>query len=181
MGLLIIMTQKIDENCGCLIEDILKEETQNKNTTKISKEGPKLCPVSDDDMEIFIEPDAEKISLDFYQKKLTDGLPIIPPTQQKVDKFYKYSHYTPNEILATLNPKQGQATIEKIAINGVMAGCIPQFMPILETTIKAISNPKFNISGINATTHPVSICTVINGPIRNKLNINYKTGELINN
>lgn len=172
------MVQKIDENCGCLIEDILKEESPKKKITKISKEGPKLCPVSNEDMEIFIEPDAEKISLDFYQKKLTDGLPIIPPTRQKVDKFYRYSQYKPNEIITTLNPRQGKATIEKIAINAVMAGCIPQFMPIIETTIKAIGKPKFNISGINATTHPVSICTIINGPIRDKLDINYKTGCL---
>ncbi len=172
------MVQKINENCGCLIEDILNEETPNKKTTKISKEGPKLCPVSNDDMEIFIEPDTEKISLDFYQKKLTDGLPIIPPTRQKVEKFYKHSHYKPDEIITTLNPRQGKATIEKIAINAIMAGCIPQFMPIIESTMKAIGNPKFNISGINATTHPVSICTLINGPIRNKLDINYKTGCL---
>lgn len=172
------MTQKIDKNCGCLIEDILNEETQKKKATKISKEGPKLCPISNEDMEIFIEPDVEKTSLDFYQKKLTDGLPIIPPTRQKVEKFYKYSHYKPKDTITTLNPKQGKATIEKIAINAVMAGCLPQFMPIIETSIKAISNPKFNISGINATTHPVSICTMINGPIRNNLEINCKTGCL---
>lgn len=173
-----IMVRKIDENCGCLIEDILNEETQKRKTTKISKESPKLCPISDEDMEIFIEPDTEKTSLDFYQKKLTDGLPIIPPTQQKVDKFYKYSHYKPEDILGTLNPRQGKATIKKIAINSVMAGCLPQFMPIIETSIKAISNPKFNISAINATTHPISICTLINGPIRERLEINCKTGCL---
>ncbi len=170
------MIQKNDKNCGCLIEDILNEEKEEGE--KILNNSPKLCPISSEDIEIFIEPDVEKTSLDFYQKKLTDGLPIIPPTKQKVEKFYKYSHYTPEDILTILNPRQGKATIEKIAINGVMSGCLPQFMPILETAIKAIGNQKFNISAINATTHPVSVCILINGPIRNTIEINCKTGCL---
>jgi hypothetical protein len=72
----------------------------------------------------------------------------------------------------------GQATTEKIAINAVMAGCLPQYQPAVENIIKAISLEKFNLAGINATTHPVSICTIINGPLIDELGMNDSVGCL---
>ncbi|MCK9151996.1 hypothetical protein [Methanobacterium alcaliphilum] len=171
------MKQKIDKTCGCLIEDILSEapETPQKG---IMQKSDRLCSTSSSDMEVFIGPDVEKISLDFYQKKYTDGLPIIPPTPERVRKFYKYSKQKPQEVTAVLPPLQGKATVEKIAINSVMAGCLPLFMPIIETAISSISQEKFNLAGINATTHPVAICTIVNGPVSKELEFNSAAGCL---
>ncbi|MGZ7069187.1 MAG: hypothetical protein ACXVHN_00025 [Methanobacterium sp.] len=158
------------DNCGCSIDDLLNEN--------LEKKGERLCNTSPSDMEVYVEPDADKISYEFYIKKQTDGLPIIPPTGERVRKFIDFSGLTKNDLIALLPPMSGKATVEKIAINSVMAGCIPQFMPIIIHAIKAISEEKFNLPAINATTHPVAICTLLNGPIANEIGINSDTGCL---
>lgn len=171
------MSNKFVKNrnsCDCMLNDDLK---QNKDFKNIKHDHYSISS-SKDEGEIIIDPDVEKISLDFYQKKFTDGLPIIPPTKKRVQKFYQYSPGDPQEILAILPPLRGKASREKIAINAVMAGCLPMFMPILEKTIIALSSEKFNLAAINATTHPVAVATIINGPVIKKLKFNNKTGCL---
>ncbi len=169
---------KINENsCGCFIDDLLADKSNTEQNDNI-KDDDRLCGARESDMEFFVDPDPEKISIEFYQRRLTDGLPIIPPTQEKVNRFLNYTNHGPRDFMAVLPPKMGQATAEKIAINAVMAGCRPSFQPVLEHTIKAISHEKFNLAGVNATTHPVSICTIINGPLAADIGINSGTGCL---
>jgi hypothetical protein len=175
------MKQKIDKSCGCLIEGMLREspeKSKTKTTIESVKKSDRLCPTSTQDVEIFVDPDVEKISLDFYKKKYTDGLPIVPPTRERVHRFYKYSAYNPQNVVTLLPPRQGKATIKKIAINGVMAGCLPLFMPVLEKTIIGMSQPQFNLAGVNATTHPVAICAVVNGHVTQEMEINSGVGCL---
>lgn len=125
------------------------------------------------------QPDSlEKINMDFYQKGFTDGLPIIPPTPERVEKFYEYSLNDPEDVIAVLPPRNGKATIEKIAINAVMAGCPPQLMPFIENAITAIADKKFNLAAINATTHPVATAIIVNGPITDEIGFNCSTGCL---
>lgn len=157
------------DNCGCSIDELLNGSIERND---------RLCSASKNDMEIYVEPDAEKISYEFYLKKQTDGLPIIPPTGGRVKKFFEFSSADKDETIAVLPPRCGKATVEKIAINSVMAGCIPQFMPFIYHSIKAISNKKFNLPAVNATTHPVSICTILNGPIASEIEISSGTGCL---
>ncbi|NYB50945.1 MAG: hypothetical protein HVN35_00015 [Methanobacteriaceae archaeon] len=166
------------ESCGCLIDDLLNDrcDTAPKDITKSDED--RLCKVQESDMEFFIDPDPEKLSHDFYQRRLTDGLPIIPPTRERVDRFLKFSDCEDQDVIGVLPPKMGHATPLKIAINSVMAGCLPSFQPVLQHAVKAISHEKFNLAGVNATTHPVSICTIINGPIARELGINSGTGCL---
>lgn len=158
------------DTCGCSIEDLLNQNIENGEE--------RLCGASKNDMEIYVEPDAEKISYEFYMRKQTDGLPIIPPTGERMRKFIEFSGLKKDEVIAVLPPRSGKATVEKVAINSVMAGCIPQFMPIIQHSIKAISKDKFNLPGVNATTHPVAICSILNGPISNEIGINSGTGCL---
>ncbi len=162
--------KKIDNACGCSIEDFLREN--------IEENEQRLCKAAESDMEVYVDPDPEKLSYEFYMNKQTDGLPIIPPTGERVRKFLEFSDLSKDDLITTLPPRSGKATVEKIAINSVMAGCIPQFMPLIQHSIKAISNEKFNLPGVNATTHPVAICTVLNGPIANEIGINSGTGCL---
>jgi hypothetical protein len=178
---------KINENsCGCLIDDLLNDKSDplrnDKSDTSLNYEvnssDNRLCGVRESDMEFFIDPDPEKVSFDFYQRRLTDGLPIIPPTRERVNRFLNFSDCKPDDVLGVLPPRMGRATSEKIAVNAVMAGCFPGFQQVLEHTIKAISEEKFNLTGINATTHPVSICTIINGPIADELGVNSGVGCL---
>ncbi len=158
------------DTCGCSIEDLL-----NQN---IEKGEERLCSTSKSDIEVFVDPDAEKISYEFYMKKQTDGLPIIPPTGERIRKFIEFSGLNKDDLIAVLPPRSGKATVEKIAVNSVMAGCIPQFMPIIQHSIKAISEEKFNLPGVNATTHPVAICGILNGPIAYEIGINSGAGCL---
>ncbi len=163
--------QKINKDtCGCSIEDLLAQNIEDSEK--------RLCSASKNDMEIYVEPDTEKISYEFYMKKQTDGLPIIPPTGERVRKFIEFSGLKKNDLIAVLSPRSGRATVEKVAINSVMAGCIPQFMPVIQHSIKAISEEKFNLPGVNATTHPVAICAILNGPIANEIGINSGAGCL---
>ena len=160
---------KVNENCGCLIDEFIVENSPDKE---------RLCSIQEADFEVFTDPDAEKVSNEFYIKNQTDGLPIIPPTRSRVDKFLKYSDLKPEEIIAILPPKRGKATMEKVAINAVMAGCLSNFMPVVQHAVKAVSQEKFNLPGINATTHPISICAIVNGPVSTELAINSGAGCL---
>lgn len=159
----------VNENCGCSIDELIAQNSQGQE---------RLCSVREADFEVFTDPDAEKVSNQFYIQKQTDGLPIIPPTQSRVDKFLKYSDLKGDEIIAILPPKRGKATLEKVAINSVMAGCLPTFMPVVQHAIKAVSHEKFNLPGVNATTHPIAICTILNGPVRPELAVNSGAGCL---
>ncbi len=171
---------KINENtCGCLIDDLIRE---NLEDGKDKKEKPnnsnRLCGSHENDLEVYIDPDSEKVSYDFYMRKLTDGLPIIPPTREKLLKFLHYTDQDPDEIITILPPQQGKVTVEKIAINSIMAGCIPAFMPVVQHAIMAASQEQFNLPGVNATTHPTGICTILNGPISREIAINSGAGCL---
>lgn len=159
-----------EKACGCLIEDLIGENVQ--------KSDDRLCKLSENDFEVYVDPDVEKLGYDFYMKKYTDGLPIIPPTKNRVLKFFDYTDRKPKDVIATLPPKWGKATVEKIAINSVMAGCIPAFMPVIQHSVYAISHDKFNLPAINATTHPVAVCVITNGPISHELAINDSAGCL---
>ncbi len=157
-----------DDKCSCLIEDLSDKTKGNE----------RLCEVRPNDIEVYIDPDPEKTSYDFYIRRLTDGLPIIPPTRERVLKFLDYTDRNPDELLAVLQPRQGKANIEKIAVNSVMAGCLPQFMPIVQHSIKAVSIEKFNLTSVNATTHPVAVCTILNGPISREIDASSREGCL---
>lgn len=106
----------------------------------------------------------------------TDGLPVIPPTEDRVVAMANSVHRDPQEVIATVPPAQGQATVEKIAINAVMAGCRPEYMAVVLAAVEAICEDKVNLQGLQATTNPVGPLIIINGPIRHQLNINSGAG-----
>lgn len=114
----------------------------------------------------------EEISESYYQRGWTDGLPIVPPTEDRVEKMLSGTTRKPQDVVGEVPPGNGIATVEKIAINAVMAGCMPQYVPVLITALEAMLEPKFNLYGIQATTHPVAPLVIVNGPIRKRLAIN---------
>jgi hypothetical protein len=76
------------------------------------------------------------------------------------------------EVVGVLPPRQGEATVERIAINAVMAGCLPEYLPVVIAAVEAVADPEFNLDGVQATTHPVAPLIVVNGPIARRLAIN---------
>jgi hypothetical protein len=114
----------------------------------------------------------QEINTVFYERGWTDGLPIVPPTENAVAEMLAWTDRDPLEVVGVLPPRQGEATVEKIAINAVMAGCLPQYLPVIIAAIQAICDERFNPDGVQATTHPVAPLLIVNGPIGRELNIN---------
>lgn len=117
--------------------------------------------------------DFESINDDLYRRNLTDGLPVVPPTQERVERMLTGTDRDSSDLVGVIPPRYGDATVEKIAINAVMAGCKPAYMPVVIAAIEAMTEDKFNLYGINATTHPVAPLTIVNGPIVDDLHLNY--------
>ncbi len=106
----------------------------------------------------------------------SDGLPLIPPTEARVERMLDGYERTSEAVVAELPIEDASCTIEKIAINAVMAGCKPNYMPLLIATVQAVTDPAFNLTGIQATTNPVTPMIIVNGPIRHELEINCTYG-----
>jgi hypothetical protein len=112
----------------------------------------------------------------FCREKLSDGLPIIPPTPERVETMLTGTSRDPQESIGLIPPKWAPATVEKIAINSVMAGCLPQYLPVVIAAVEAICEPRFNIYGVQATTGYVGPALLVNGPARKTLGINCDAG-----
>ena len=123
-----------------------------------------------------VDDSAEAISNLFIEKGWSDGLPIIPPTEQAVERMIAGTKRNPEEVVAYIPPTWGLATVEKIAINAVMAGCLPEYMPVIITAVEAMSEERFRLAEIQPTTHPVAPLMIVNGPLAKKLDINSKSG-----
>ncbi len=116
--------------------------------------------------------DVAELNRMFVERRWTDGLPVIPPTQERVARMIEYVKRAPDEVIATIAPAFGAATVETIAINAVLAGCYPEYMPVLIAAVKAMAAPEFNLRHIQTTTNPAAVWLIVNGPIAKKLGIN---------
>jgi len=113
-----------------------------------------------------------------FDQGFTDGLPVVPPTPERVLRMLSGTRRDPQEVVAVMPPNMGEATVEKIAINAVMAGCKPEYLPVVIAAVEAICTDAFNIHGVMATTMGASPVLVVNGPIRERLGMNMKLGAL---
>lgn len=113
---------------------------------------------------------------DFFEAKgWTDGLPVVPPTPELVQAMVAGSGLPADTQVAPVAPSGIVATVEKVAINAVMAGCKPQYMPVLLAALRAMGQKAFNLAGIQATTHPVAPLVFVHGPVRKAIGINCGT------
>lgn len=111
----------------------------------------------------------------FLDYDWSDGLPLVPPTAQAVERMLKGTKRDPAELVAVLEPAFGNATIETIAINAVMAGCKPDYLPVVVAAVEAIADPLFVIRDAIVATGNRAPLLLINGPIRDRLKINSGT------
>lgn len=109
----------------------------------------------------------------FEAKGWTDGLPVVPPTPELVEAMVAGSGLEAKAEVAAVAPSGTMATVEKVAINAVMAGCRPDYMPVILAAVRAMARPSFNLAGIQATTHPVAPVVFVNGPIRERIGLNF--------
>ena len=108
----------------------------------------------------------------YFERGWTDGLPIVPPTPDAVSAFLETAKLQPEQILGVETTKGGVITAEKTAINAVMAGCRPEYMPVVAAAVEAITTDQFNLHGISVSTMGAGILLVVNGPIAEQLGIN---------
>jgi peroxiredoxin len=107
-----------------------------------------------------------------FDQGLTDGLPVIPPTPERVLRMLSGTARDPQSVVATVPPNMAPATVEKIAINAVMAGCKPEYLPVVIAAVEAICTDEFNIHGVLATTFFPGPVIIVNGPIRHRIGMN---------
>jgi hypothetical protein len=111
-----------------------------------------------------------------YQMGWTDGLPVVPPADYKVREMLEYVGMTGEEELLSLEMRRRVLTSENAAANAVMAGCLPEYFPVLVTTLRALDEEKNFVHMAAASTSSPSILMIVNGPIRHQIGINSKDG-----
>ena len=120
--------------------------------------------------------DADALDDEFNARGWSDGLPVIAPTRARVAAMLVHGDGHADDELGTMPPRQGIVTYEILAVNAVMAGCRPEYFPVVIAAVEAMLDPAFNLFAVQATTHPCAPCVIVNGPIAHELGINARYG-----
>lgn len=107
-----------------------------------------------------------------FERGWTDGLPVVPPSERRVLRMLAGTTRDPKEVLGLCPPNLVELTVEKVAINAVMAGCKPDYLPVVLAAVEAALDPAFSMHGVLATTMFVSPVVVVNGPVRRQIGMN---------
>ena len=153
--------------CGSLSVDPLHAERLNAEAENSPIRARRIEMGSQDDEFEFM-----------FDQGFTDGLPVIPPTPQRVLRMLQGTSLDPQDVIATMPPNMAKVTVEKVAINAVMAGCRPEYLPVVMAAVDAVCTDEFNIHGVMATTMGASPVMIVNGPIRHLLKMNMGLGAL---
>jgi hypothetical protein len=116
--------------------------------------------------------DLEGVNRLFYARGWTDGLPIVPPTPERHASMLAEAGFDGAEVLGSIEPRQGRATVAKVAANAVMAGCQAEHLAVVVAATRAMCEPRLNLKALNTTTHPCTALALINGPIAEAIDVN---------
>lgn len=153
--------------CGSLTQDPVIADRLRAESENSPLRARKLDVGEHDDVHEFM-----------FDQGFTDGLPVVPPTPERVLRMLSGTSRDSQEVVVDIPPNLAPATVEKIAINAVLAGCKPEYFPVVLSTIEAICTDEFNCHGVFATTMGASPVMVINGPIRNEIDMNMRMSAL---
>ena len=120
----------------------------------------------------------DEISDALFDKGYTDGLPIVPPTEERVRRMLGGTSRPSDESLGQMPPAQFDATVEKIAVNAVMAGCRPEAMPVLIAAVELMLDARWDLGYLQTTTNPLTPMLIVNGPIRRSAGLYGGTGAM---
>ena len=135
-----------------------------------------MNPLTIHSRRVEVSADFDAIQDYYEQQGWTDGLPVVPATEDLVRKMLLPYGRAPSTSLGIVQPRNAEVTLEKVAINAVMAGCRPEHFPVVVAAVKAALHPDFNIAGVQATTGGAAPAVIVNGPVARKLEINGDTG-----
>jgi thioredoxin reductase (NADPH) len=127
-------------------------------------------------LEIALDGDEDAIREQLHAWGWTDGLPVVVPTAERVARFCEAAAHGPDEVLGRLAPRGAPLTTRLLAANAVMAGCLPEYMPVLEAAIAGMLVDAFNLFGMQTTTHPCACLAIVHGPIGERLGMNSGAG-----
>ena len=150
------------------IEEVLVDQIVRHLTSDEAPHETDVRGALPAEREIVFSGTFEAVNAHFHEKGWTDGLPVVPPTLEKVEAFLRFTDRSPDEVLGVMHPSQAQATIWNIAVNGVMAGCRPEHMPILVAIVEVMADPEYGIKH-GGSTPGWEAMIILNGPIRNQL------------
>ena len=145
-------------------------------------EGPQVAAV---EAAIGVEPEIEVGDASpealfelFEARGWGDGLPLVPPTQERVEGMLASvgGEAAAGQVIATLPPRFGQATRRSLAVNAVLAGCPEAVFPVLVSAVRALGDPELNLRGVNATTHPVAPLVIVHGDVVARAGFNAELG-----
>src|SRR5215470_15665068 len=105
----------------------------------------------------------------YFERGWTDGLPVVPPTRDKIDAVVQALGGDAGFVECKVAPRWGTLTREVLAINIVMAGCKPEYAPVVRAAMLAVADPPFNLNGVQATTHMASPLVIVNGPLAREI------------
>ncbi len=111
-----------------------------------------------------LEVDEDAVYDEFVRRGWCDGLPFVSPTPERVGAMVATGAMDPARSFGLMPPLWRECTVEKIAVNAVMAGCLPEYFPVVLAAVQAMLDPAFNLYGVQATTHPVAPLLILNGP-----------------
>ena len=112
----------------------------------------------------------------WFERGVTDGLPVVPPSRERVEAMLATTRRGRGDLVAEVPPNFGRATVEKLAVNAVMAGCRPEYFPVVVAVVEAACDPAFNLHGQSGTTNAASPLIIVNGPARRRLGVNCEAG-----
>jgi len=111
-----------------------------------------------------------------HRQNMTDGLPVVIPTRARVDEMLMLAGLDGDVSLGDVGPSMAAATLDVVAANAIMAGCLPEHFPVVVAAVKAICDPRFDLTETQVTTHPVTPMLIVNGPARTECGIASGTG-----
>jgi len=152
-----------------IVELLTKPLTPQEKTPKPSAAKPQ---------KIVFKGSYEEVNRFFYQEGWTDGLPIVPPSEDAVKEMMTGTDLPADHVVAKVIPRLGKATIEKIAVNAVMAGALPTHMPVLIAAVEALMDEKTRFDTFEVSTGSWAPFFAITGSIRHDIHINYSSGAL---
>jgi len=151
--------------CDAVLANLLKQPDE---AVSINEPSPH---------DIVFEGTFEEVNRLFYENQWSDGLPIVPPTAEKIEEFLAFTDRDRDEVLGIMLPDSRAATVWSVAVNGVMAGCRPEYMPVLVALAEAMADPDYGVEHSGNTPGGETLIT-LNGPIIKELGFNYEQGVL---
>ena len=171
--------------CECSVAHVIEENTtkvmhevQAALTTPLTEQEKNPQERHADGGRIVFSGDLAEINRFFYRRGWSDGLPLVPPTEAAVKEMLQGTDLAPEHVVGKLEPRFGKATVEKIAVNAVMAGALPLHLPVIIAAVRVMADKASGFGTYGCSTGSWSPHTVVNGPIRDQINLNYGSGAL---